>query len=117
MTLVDAVRGSETWKRACAAEALLLEAPFALSTAAGERREGATIVEGVIDLAFREDGDWVIVDYKTDVVEDDTALAGRRQQYRDQVDAYARYFAQITGATVKERQILWVGKGIEAEVW
>ena len=115
VNLVENVRGSETWKRARAAERLLLEAPFAV------RHDGNTgttaIVEGVIDLAFAEPDGWVIVDYKTDVVDDPDNLEKRRRQYRAQVDAYAEHFERITGQTVKERQILWVGRGLESESW
>ncbi len=113
-TLVKRVWGSDTWQRAREAENVLVEAPFALPIGDGDR---TAIVEGVIDLAFAEDDGWVIVDYKTDVVDDAENLEARRRQYRAQVDAYAEYFEQISGETVKERQILWVGMGLDAEVW
>ena len=113
-TLVERVRGSDTWQRAREAETVLVEAPFALPIGEGDL---TAIVEGVIDLAFAEGDGWVIVDYKTDVVDDPDNLAARRRQYRAQVEAYAGYFEQISGQTVKERQILWVGMGPEVEVW
>jgi len=116
LALIEAVRGSDTWQRAQAAEERLVEAPFALAAKAGESA-GETIVEGVIDLAFREADGWVIVDYKTDVVDDADNLAKRREQYKDQVNNYAAYFETITGATVKERQILWVGDGLRVDSW
>jgi len=112
--LVGSVRGSDTWKRAQAATARLAEAPFALTS---ETAGATTIIEGVIDLAFEEPDGWVIVDYKTDVIEEDDNFAARRRQYRAQVDAYADHFARITGAKVKERQILWVGMQLDADVW
>ncbi len=115
VTLVDGVRRSATWQRAQEADSLLVEAPFALATNGGG--DVGNIVEGVIDLAFEESDGWVIVDYKTDVIDDADNLEARRQQYRAQVDAYAMYFEAITGATVKERQILWVGGELKAEVW
>ena len=112
--LVGRVLASDTWQRAREAETVLVEAPFALAVGEGDR---TTIVEGVIDLAFAESDGWVIVDYKTDVVDDPDNLEARRTQYRAQVDAYAEYFETISGQTVKERQILWVGMGLDAEVW
>ncbi|MCH7824464.1 MAG: UvrD-helicase domain-containing protein [Acidobacteria bacterium] len=112
--LVGRVRGSDTWQRAREAETVLVEAPFALAIGGRDR---TTIVEGVIDLAFAEPDGWVIVDYKTDVVDDPDNLEARRRQYRAQVDAYAEYFERISGQAVKERQILWVGMGLDAEVW
>ena len=115
VALVEGVRASETWARAQAAAQRLVEAPFASQERSDDDRP--LIVEGVIDLAFAEPGGWVIADYKTDVVDDPENLAARRRQYRRQVDEYARYFESITGEPVKERQILWLGMGIEAEVW
>jgi ATP-dependent exoDNAse (exonuclease V) beta subunit len=51
------------------------------------------LVEGVVDLAFREDGAWVVVDYKTDI---DIARAGMAR-YEAQIAAYARAIARATG--------------------
>jgi ATP-dependent helicase/nuclease subunit A len=116
VALVEGVRGSPSWRRAQAAEARLVEAPFALPLDA-EDGDKPTIVEGVIDLAFREADGWVIVDYKTDVVEDPENLDRRRKQYRSQVDEYAKHFERISGERVKERQILWVSRGPETEAW
>jgi len=53
-----------------------------------------TLVEGVVDLAFEEQGRWVVVDYKTDreIVE-----AGE-ERYRRQLALYASAVAQATGS-------------------
>ena len=113
--LVGRVRASDTWRRATAADKLLSEVPFAAPDAA----DGVTprIIEGVVDLAFLEPDGWVIVDYKTDVVDDSDNLEARRRQYRSQVEEYARLWSDLTGEPVKERQILWVGMDLEADVW
>jgi ATP-dependent helicase/nuclease subunit A len=52
------------------------------------------LVEGVVDLAFEEEGRWVVVDYKTDR---ELAAAGE-DRYRRQVALYASAIAQATGA-------------------
>ncbi len=54
------------------------------------------IVEGVVDLAFEENGAWVVVDYKTDreLGADDEA------RYRRQIALYATAIAQATGLPV-----------------
>jgi ATP-dependent exoDNAse (exonuclease V) beta subunit len=52
-----------------------------------------TIIEGVVDLAFEEDGRWVVVDYKTDR---ELAAAGEAR-YRRQVALYVAAIAQATG--------------------
>lgn len=114
LKLVRGVRASETLARARQAERALVEVPFALPE--GEPRV-AIVTEGVIDLAFREDDGWVIVDYKTDEIEDPAALQARLQRYRAQVDRYAECWARITGEPVKERRILLLGMERDDEVW
>jgi ATP-dependent helicase/nuclease subunit A len=51
-----------------------------------------TLVEGVVDLAFEEDGVWTVVDYKTDR---ELATAGE-DRYRRQVALYANAIARAT---------------------
>jgi ATP-dependent helicase/nuclease subunit A len=50
-------------------------------------------VEGVVDLVFKRNESWVVIDFKTDV-----ELAGRRAEYEAQVAWYARAVAAATGA-------------------
>jgi ATP-dependent helicase/nuclease subunit A len=52
-----------------------------------------TMVEGIVDLAFEEQGTWTVVDYKTDR---ELATAGEAR-YRRQVALYATAIAQATG--------------------
>jgi ATP-dependent exoDNAse (exonuclease V) beta subunit len=67
------------------------ETPVALSLA------GGTVVEGIVDLAFEENGIWTVVDYKTDR---ELAAAGE-ERYRRQVAIYAAAIAQATGQGAK----------------
>jgi len=53
-----------------------------------------TLLEGIVDLAFEQDGAWTVVDYKTDR---EVATLGE-EQYRRQVALYASAIAQATGA-------------------
>jgi ATP-dependent exoDNAse (exonuclease V) beta subunit len=51
------------------------------------------LVEGVVDLAFEENGTWTVVDYKTD-----RELAGAGEEtYRRQILLYASAIARATG--------------------
>ena len=54
--------------------------------------DDATLVEGVVDLAFRDDGMWVVVDFKTD-----RELKVALDVYRRQVQLYAQMVARATG--------------------
>jgi ATP-dependent exoDNAse (exonuclease V) beta subunit len=81
-------------KRAAAAEArggLRRETPVAIEL------EDGTLVEGVVDLAFRdESGLWTVVDFKTDF-----EIEGRIEEYRHQVELYARAIVKATGASIR----------------
>jgi ATP-dependent helicase/nuclease subunit A len=99
MDLVSKVRSSELWARAMAAETHLSEQPFVL-----ERKDGHYL-EGVIDLLFKEAGEWVIVDYKTDRG-DDPDYEARLRRYHEQVRLYGEAWTELTGDRVKET-IVW----------
>ena len=70
--------------------------------------ERGTILQGVIDCAFLEDNAWVLVDYKTDRIEEEDAFIHR---YQDQIEWYARALERITGLPVKERYLYSISKG------
>jgi hypothetical protein len=82
----------------------------------GSTAEGAAegdhvvVLEGVVDLAFRERGGWVIADYKTDVGTDPD-FASRTESYRRQVDLYAEAWTRLTGEPVKERVLFYTLQG------
>jgi ATP-dependent helicase/nuclease subunit A len=125
VALVERLGRSAVWGRAQRADRRLVEAPFCIAfdprdaetlglaeERAGERTE---VVEGVVDLAFREgDGAWVICDFKTD------GASGHREErlalYRRQVDLYAACWERLTGEPVKERVLFFTHDGQEV-VW
>ncbi|MDP7017591.1 MAG: UvrD-helicase domain-containing protein, partial [Pirellulaceae bacterium] len=89
---VDTVRRvlqSEIWRRACRSPRCFTEVPLALPVAVADEPVGApTIARGVIDLVFREDSGWIIVDYKSERV-DARQIPDLVSFYQPQVDAYA----------------------------
>jgi ATP-dependent exoDNAse (exonuclease V) beta subunit len=56
------------------------------------RMEGNRVMDGVIDLAFVEDGEWVVVDFKTDA-----DVGGKRAQYERQLRWYGYALRELTG--------------------
>jgi ATP-dependent exoDNAse (exonuclease V) beta subunit len=56
------------------------------------RLEGRVLIEGVVDLAFREGDRWTVVDFKTG-----HELESRLDDYRRQVGLYAAAIAAATG--------------------
>ncbi len=83
---------------------------------APEEREGPVqVVEGVIDLAFKEPDGWVVADYKTDVGTDPD-YATRATAYRKQVELYAEAWSMLTGEKVKERVLYFTAQD-RVESW
>ena len=73
-------------RRAAAAGECRREAPVTM------RSDDGVVVEGVVDLAFRDGDAWVVVDFKTD-----QELAAGLDVYRRQVQIYADMVARATG--------------------
>ena len=86
----EAALGHDLLVRAKRASACRRETPMVLRSTDG------SLVEGVLDLAFREiEGGgpvWTVVDFKTDV-----EIAGRLDDYERQVALYVRAVTAATG--------------------
>ena len=87
---------------------LFREQPFVMGIPANELKETfpaeeTILIQGIIDVLFEEDGGYVILDYKTDRVNDAEELVRR---YRVQLDFYARAVTQILGRPVREK-LIW----------
>ena len=117
--LVQSALGSDLVRRAAAR-------PHWRESYVGTVEPDGTVLEGFVDLIYREDdGSLVIVDYKTDVIPA-AAIPARVNFYRPQIDAYTKtlnaagvghrpsgrlLFLRPTGAT--ESQALAVQGGHE----
>jgi hypothetical protein len=95
----ELVAAAQTVQRVLAHD-LLARARSAASRGACRRETPVTclqrdgvMVEGIVDLAFEEQGVWTVVDYKTDR---ELAAVGE-DRYRRQVALYASAIAQATG--------------------
>lgn len=64
--------------------------------------EALVLVQGIIDAYFEEDGELVLVDYKTDHVYEERVLVKR---YQVQLDYYQKALEQLTDKQVKESVI------------
>jgi len=65
------------------------EAPVSMCT------DDGVLIEGIVDVAFREEGAWTVVDYKTD--RDLEEAGGAVEIYRRQVALYAEMISRATG--------------------
>ena len=75
------------------------------------------LIQGIIDMYFEEDGELVLIDYKTDRV--NKSAAGEQElvkRYAIQLDYYAKALAQLTEKCVKEKIIYSFTLGKEIKI-
>jgi ATP-dependent exoDNAse (exonuclease V) beta subunit len=84
-TVVSAVLRHDLLSRARAAAAVRRETPLSWV------QKDGTLIEGVLDLAFTEDGATTVVDFKTD-----HELAAGEARYRAQLQQYVNAVAAVT---------------------
>ena len=92
-------------QRAARSGKLQKEKPFVMGKPAREVYPGCdsdvlVVVQGIIDAFFEEEGELVIVDYKTDAVRSAGEL---RKRYQVQMDLYQEALERITEKKVKEK--------------
>lgn len=86
---------------------LFKEKQFVMGLKACELYQGLNsdeliLIQGIIDVFFEEDGEIVLLDYKSDMVDSEQELIKR---YKIQLDYYSRALEQILHKRVKERII------------
>ena len=87
--------------------ALFREQPFVLGIEANRLnpefpKNETVLVQGIIDAYFIENGELILVDYKTDRVFEPQEL---RDRYQIQLDLYEQALSRITGMKVREKLI------------
>jgi len=98
LAAIRAIESSDFWARAMRSPKRLVEVPFALEVPARELgldEPGNTLLHGTIDLVFREDERWMVVDYKSDII--GNRFDALVDYYRPQVEHYARFWSRLTG--------------------
>ena len=93
------------------------ERPFNLVL---EQAGAQSIVQGIIDCFFEEEGELVLVDYKTTGVGSEGEFAARREsirtRYAMQIDLYRRALEAATGKHVKEAYLYLTNLGETIEM-
>ena len=79
----------------------------------GSEAHDVDLVEGFVDLCFDDGDGLVVVDYKTDDVPSDAAVAAALERYAPQGAAYALLLEAATGRPVAEVHFLFL-RGTEA---
>jgi len=109
---------SDFARRMAKSPTLLREQKFTMSIPADELLDDPSaqgeevVVQGIIDCAFEEDGALILLDYKTDRVDDMAALIER---YGAQLRLYRRAMQACFGVTVAQTLIysFWLGDWVE----
>ena len=104
---VDSELG-QRMKKAAVKKQLYREQPFVIQRSASllddSWKDETILVQGIIDAYFKEDGEIILVDYKTDRVR-----KGQEQKlvdlYHVQLEDYAQALERMTGMKVKEKII------------
>ena len=111
---------SELGKRMLRAEKPLREFRFSLLLDAERLYPGAEgeqlLLQGVVDCCLEEDGQLVIIDYKTDNVRTEEQIEERAALYRGQLAAYAEALTRIFKKPVKEGLLFFLAPGREVRV-
>ncbi|WP_019907255.1 helicase-exonuclease AddAB subunit AddA [Thermoanaerobacter indiensis] len=71
-------------------------------------------VQGIIDCFFEEEGEIILIDYKTDYVTEEM-MEEIKEKYKVQIDLYAKALEKITGKRVKEKYIYLFFNGMILE--
>ncbi|MGZ4735211.1 MAG: UvrD-helicase domain-containing protein [Acidimicrobiia bacterium] len=110
--LARSVLETPTIRAACSSGRSWREVPVAAVI------EGVT-VEGFIDLLFEDDGELIVVDYKTDTARTDAELDAALERYRLQGAAYALALEHVLRRPVGKCVFVFArakGPGVEREV-
>lgn len=108
MDLLDLAESdlSERMAEAASRGELFREQPFVMGLPAsqvdGSDSDETILIQGIMDAFFYEDGQIVLLDYKTDYVRRASEL---REKYHAQLEYYEQALSMMTGKKVKEKLI------------
>ena len=104
--VVEHVSKANFWREASDASECHVEAPFAIQLPAPP--DGVpSVLHGIIDLVYRSNEGWSVLDYKTDQVDDASQLVDR---YRGQVVEYVDAWQRLTKSSDAEGSLYSVRK-------
>ena len=117
---IERLFASPLGQRMRRAEKMQREFKFSLLCDAGEflgRGAGEELLlQGVVDCFLEEEGELVIIDYKTDLVKNDAELQQRAALYTPQLQTYAAALSRICRKPVKECLLYFLALGKTAAI-
>lgn len=104
--------GTPLYNRMFAAARCNRELPFSYEISANRLFPNADaesiLLQGVIDCCFLEDGEWVLLDYKTDYAPTPDALHERVRLHTPQLSIYREALTKLTALPVKETVLVFL---------
>lgn len=108
---------SDIGKKAVAAQEIYKELPFSYFVDAKSTTlfdtEDRILIQGIIDLLFKYDGKWFLIDYKTDKNNTDEHF---RQEYRQQIFYYVQAVEAMAKIKIDARYLYLLGAGRFIEI-
>ena len=65
-------------------------------------------LNGVIDLAFKKDKKWSIIDFKTGKAKNEAEQMKKEKAYQPQLDIYSQAWKKINGREPAQAEIYWL---------
>jgi ATP-dependent helicase/nuclease subunit A len=122
--IIDVFKRSPIWADLQIAENVLAEVPFLLQVEcenplykliqSPHAEKHPYKVKGVIDLIYKINGEWVIVDYKTDNPVEKADFAQLRNYYLDQLLFYKNAWEEMTGEKVKHTELFFINEELKS---
>jgi ATP-dependent exoDNAse (exonuclease V) beta subunit len=93
-TLLERLRAHPMWTEISSSEERYHEVPYSRPL------PGGRVDAGVIDLLYRQDSGWVLIDFKIDELNDDAMAEAATGKYRRQMERYTQVARLLLGADV-----------------
>jgi len=68
------------------------------------------LLNGFIDLVFKEPAGWIIVDYKTDCPKYEKDYDFLKKKYQPQIDVYGYVWEKLSGGKVNDKIIYFISR-------
>ncbi len=115
-SMLAAFRDSWIWEELQSASAVHTEYEFAHArTGTGGAEAPDEIRRGAVDLLYRHDGEWILVDLKSDRIDvapaDLGAALGANHPYRRQIRAYVEAWVDLSGEPIRTSGLWFADAG------
>lgn len=118
LTYLENLKASPLWDDLQTAEEVMTEVPFTLKVEHGHKLyslitvnpedKHPIFVKGVIDLIYKKNGAWTIIDYKTDRAKQIEDYQKLQDFYHSQLEFYRQAWEELTGEAVRQQGLYFL---------